>query len=163
MKISDECELDYFNRNFKLGCVIYWYCSFIKPRPKYKYLFVCCVDPLILFPINKEITNYVKNKNLVNTQVVLYKSSHTFLECDSYIDCHDVFGETNLLYPIKSEDLKNNAIESDITCIKGNVTFETIKKVVDTVTAGKTLRKKDKELIIQNLSSLSTVAVSPLF
>jgi hypothetical protein len=154
MKISDECGLDYFNRNFKSGCVIYWYCSFIKPRPKYKYLFVCCVEPLLLFPINTDITDYVKNQNIVNTQVALNKSSHIFLKHDSYIDCHDVFSETNLLYPIKFEDLKNNAINDDNTCVKGEVNFETIKKVVETVAAGKTLRKREKDLIIQSLSQI---------
>ena len=64
MKISDGHNLCYFDRNFKPGCVIYRYCSFITPRPKYKYLFVCCVTPLLLFPINSEITNYIKKNNL---------------------------------------------------------------------------------------------------
>ena len=153
MKISNECNLSYFDRNFKPGCVIYWYCSFLHPHPKYKYLFVCCVKPLILFPINSEITLYIKSKHLECTQISLQKSLHPFLKIDSYLDCHDVFGETSQLYKIKLEDIKNDAINSDKIFIKGEINPDIIRQVIETLSnGGKTLRKKDKELIIQSLS-----------
>ncbi|MHB8232900.1 MAG: hypothetical protein ACYDDB_08370 [bacterium] len=110
---------------------------------------------MILFPINTEITEYVQNRKLVDTQISLKQSSHPFLKHDSFLDCHDVFGETNQLYSIKLEDIRKDAVNGDNTCIRGEINTETIKKIIKTLNDfGKTLRKRDKDLIIKNLSLL---------
>ncbi|MHB1545047.1 MAG: hypothetical protein ACYCSB_04740 [bacterium] len=59
------------------------------------------------------------------------------------------------MYSIKLVDIRDDAVNGDNTCIRGEINTETIKKIIKTLNDfGKTLRKRDKDLIIKNLSLL---------
>lgn len=142
---ADKKE-DYIDRHLIPGQVISLDCSFTTP-PKRKYLVLACREPKILcFLINSEIHPYIqKRPHLSQSQILISKSSHTFLDYDSYIDCKEV-------YELSFDEIKKQLL-LDVNRIKESIAPETKEAIIEAVTNSKTLIEREKTWILSSLQS----------
>lgn len=145
---SPEQRLEFFSRNFHAGQVFYLFCGFTTP-PKDKYLLLACVNPLPLFlVINSEINDFkLKRTHLRERQVLIKTEDYTFLNHDSYIDC------TEAKDSLSQEEVERQVL-TDSTRIKGNANLDTIKNVVDSINAARTVALRHKIWMLAELNSL---------
>lgn len=72
---------------FELGDVFYLACTLCNP-PKHKYFVVAQTQPLRMLLINSEVNSFVLNKPRRHAlHLSLLRSSHDFLQRDSYLAC----------------------------------------------------------------------------
>ncbi len=146
---SDEEKLKSFNNQFKPGQVLYLFCTFTEP-PKEKYILVTSTNPLILmFMINSEINPFkAKKPHLLKAQVSISKSEHNFLDRDSFVDCSQVVTQDDFpLKEIHSQVLKN------MTRIKGMISKSLVEKILDEVSASRTLVRNEIDCILNGFQN----------
>lgn len=134
------------NRTLKVSDVLYLHCEFTTP-PKYKYMVVCCCDPLLVLLINSEINAYISaRQHLLECQVDILHTDHSFLEYDSFINCieaHQAFDLNSVKEKIEADYQK---------VIKGNVVDYCMREVYLAVAKSKTMKRSQKKLILEALS-----------
>jgi hypothetical protein len=79
-----------------IGDVVLLRCTHCNP-PKNKFFVVAHLEPLRMFLINSEITEFQRrSQEILATQVVIRAQEHAFLEYDSVIGCDHLSHEYNL-------------------------------------------------------------------
>ena len=114
------------------GDVLYIYCSYIKPQPKYKFVVCVCPNPPLFFFINTE-----PRSRTLDAQLFVAQSEILSLQHDSYINTSEIvtFPKTEI----------NNADK------KGTLPPRVRKRVRDIVTKHRYLSPMQKQLVIDNL------------
>lgn len=130
-----------------VGDVLHLYCEFTTPE-KYKYLVVCCTNPLLVLCINSEINEYIKCRpELLACQVDVPETDHPFLKWDSVVNCveaSDSFDITELSEKIVSDYYK---------IIKGRIEDYCMRNIYIAVSISPTMKRKHKKAILTALSS----------
>jgi hypothetical protein len=114
-------------------------------KPKFLVL-VAMDDPEFLtFIINSEINPFISNRpHLSECQVSIDATSHTFLDHDSHIACHETLA-------IRREDVIQ-ALVADPSSIQGEISPEVREQILVAVKFAKTLDKDKKNRIISALN-----------
>ena len=136
---------EYVNRQLKGGQVLYLFCGFTNPR-KEKYLVLACPGSKpLLFIINSRIHPFVaKHPHLLKCQVKLEASDYRFLHHDSFVDCSkviDFFHDSQI----------RGQILDDISRVKGELSTNSKRKIIQAVQSAKTVSPKHKRKIISSL------------
>ena len=127
----------------KSGAVVRLFCDFTTP-PKFKYLMIATVEPLQVFIINSEITEFIKrNAALLADQVDIPHKDHQFLTHDSVLNCIEAHRAFNISH------LKNELIANFSEVYKGELEPYVLRNVVDVVANSVNLPTKTKQQIIQ--------------
>lgn len=135
--------------NFTVGSVIRIDVTFSHiTKPKFLIL-VADNDPECLtFIINSETHPFVANRqDLAKCQVDIDAFSHSFLEYDSKIACHEI------LKLRRSDVIKE--LKQDSSMIKGRITNEVLSNILSAVKFAKTLSEQDKTVIISSLEKFT--------
>ena len=133
-----------FHRQLKPGQVIYLNCTFTNP-PKPKYVVLACIKPkLLCFLINSKIHPYIeKNPHLKQSQILIPRDSHSFLDHDSYVDCKEV-------KELSLDDVKTQVL-SDMSRIKEEISAEVKSTIIKTISASSTITPRHKKWILDSL------------
>ena len=151
MILADHFPLDVklktIKENLQPGRVVYLFCEFIIPKPKDKYLLVCCIDPLpLFFVINSEVSDFIKERDhLLRCQAKLDVATHDFLDHDSYIACHEAKSE------FTGGDISKQLL-SDMGRIKGMISNDVRDQVLAAVKACTVLPSREKVWILKALT-----------
>lgn len=134
----------YFHRHLKPGQVIYLNCTFTNP-PKPKYVVLACIEPkLLCFLINKRIHPFIEKKpHLKQSQILIPRDSHSFLDYDSFIDCKEV-------KELSLDDVKTQVL-SDMGRIKEEISAEVKSTIIKTISASSTITPRLKKWILDSL------------
>lgn len=129
------------------GSVYYFFCDNTKP-PKYKYLVLLSIEPVLWFFINSEMTKFIQSEqSLRDRQVELIRiPHHTFLDHDSYIDCLSVQSYDD----ITLEDLHEWSRDPNI--LKGQLHQTVIEEIIEKVKDPITISPFHANIIIKSLS-----------
>ncbi|MDP8161956.1 hypothetical protein QJU89_03780 [Pasteurella skyensis] len=136
---------DMLNPEIKSGAVIKIFCEFTRP-PKYKFLMIACIDPLLAFVINSDINDFIKNRpELLQDQVDIPASDHHFLVLDSVMNCVQVHQAIEISSPITNNDL-NNAYQ-------GHIQHYCLREIIRVVDESVNLNTIQKKLIINSINA----------
>ncbi|MBD2801422.1 hypothetical protein ID854_13380 [Xenorhabdus sp. M] len=134
------------NRALKVSDVIYLHCDFTTPQ-KYKYMVVCCCEPLLVLLINSEISPYINTRpDLLACQVDILQGDHDFLEYDSFVNCIEAHQAFEL------ETIKAKIEVNYQRIIKGSVIDYCMREVYQAVARSKPMKRSHKRLILEALS-----------
>lgn len=138
------------NRELKVGDVLYLYCDFTN-SPKFKYLVVCCCNPLLVLVINSEINDFIRLRDsLLACQVDIPQADHAFLDWDSYINCVEAQEAFDL--EVVKEQLTQNYRE----VLRGEIADYSMREVYLAVERSEIMLKKHKKLILAALVGYSS-------
>lgn len=142
-----DVKLKTIKEKLQPGRVVYLFCEFTVPKPKYKYLLVGCVDPLpLFFVINSEVSDFIReHRNLFRCQVQLDVASHDFLDHNSFIACHEAISE------FSTDDI-NKQLLSDMDRIKGMISNDVRDQVIAAVKACTVLSNREKVWVLKALT-----------
>lgn len=140
-----ESRVRIFRERFQPKAVIKLFCSFTDP-PKEKRLLIVSINPIpLFFVINSKINAFkLKRKELLDQQVPIPASSHTFFEHDSYIDCSRVRDDFSVM---EIEEI----ISQDISRMLGVISDDVAANIIEIVTDSVTLEPRYKNLIVSNM------------
>jgi len=113
--------------------------------PTDKFLIVACTEPdLQCFVINSEIHAYIQERpSLLQAQVLLKESDHQhFLKTDSHADCSKVINAVAMIKAVSQ-------LVADASRMKGHVTHEERKKIIQAVTNACTISPALKQRILK--------------
>ncbi len=143
--LSDEQKRQYIHSRLVPGAVIYRFCDFTKP-PKPKYLLVVQVqEKIAVLVINSTINRFTQShKYLLDSQVSVDQTSHTFLDHDSFINCSEAeyLDTTDLI----------EEIMADMDKIKGKITNQLKAAVIVTIQDSFTLSPAEIASLVASLS-----------
>lgn len=124
----------------KSGAVVKLFCDFTTPQ-KFKYFMIATVEPLQVFIINSEITEFIRrNAALLADQVDIPHKDHPFLTHDSVLNCIEAHRGFNI------SDLKNELIANFSEVYQGELKPYILRNVVAN---SDNLPTKTKQQIIQ--------------
>ncbi|MCW9733171.1 hypothetical protein L5B97_06690 [Avibacterium sp. 20-15] len=133
------------NNHLKAGAVLRLFCDFTTP-PKYKFVMIASVEPLLVFIINSEIHPYISNNpGLLADQVDIPQVDHPFLSHDSILNCiqaHQAFNISHLY-----QELINGFSE----IYKGKLCPYVLRNAIDVVKRSVNLPKITKDQIISSI------------
>ena len=115
------------------GDVLYIYCSYIKPQPKYKYAVCVCPNPPLFFFINTE-----PRSRTLDAQLFVAQSEIPSLQHDSYINTAEI-----VTFP---------KAEIDNADKKGTLPPRVRNRVRDIVTMHRYLSPMHKKHVLDNLA-----------
>lgn len=129
----------------KPGCVIKLLVKFPQITKEKYLVLVADDDPEYLtFIVNSDINPFIANKpHLLQCQVAIDAASHSFLDHDSHVACHDVL-------PMKREEVIKSLMENPAG-IKGKVSPDVREQISAAVKFAKTIDKDKKNRIIAAL------------
>jgi hypothetical protein len=142
-----DVKLKTIKEKLQPGRVVYLFCEFTVPKPKDKYLLLCCVDPLpLFFVINSKVSDFIKERDhLLRCQARLDVASHGFLDHDSFIACHEAKSEFSV------DDI-NKQLLSDMDRIKGMISNDVRDQVLAAVKTCTVLPNREKVWILKALT-----------
>lgn len=145
--LPEQQKLAIIRRQLPLGRVVRLFSKFTTP-PKEKLLVIVNIQPYpILFLINSEINTFIRARpRLLECQVQIDATSHSFLNHHSYIDCAQATYFTML-------EMESQIVQ-DMGRIKDCLSNGLIKEMIAAVERSVTLDRKEKRWI---LASLKTV------
>jgi len=149
-----ELKKELIEKDLIPGRFIYLFCPFTTP-PKNKNFLVASINPLVLlFIVNTNVNLFImKNPKLLEAQVLLKQSDYSFLDHDSYLDCHQIIDRFTL------EEIKGILFD-DFSRIKGFINQATRDTIVKILNKNMTLTLAQRVLIIKSLSAISFEAPS---
>lgn len=131
--------------HFKAGAVLRLFCDFTTP-PKYKFVMIASVEPLLVFIINSEIHPYIRNNpSLLADQVDIPQADHSFLSHDSILNCVQAHQAFNISY------LHQELVNSFSEIYKGKLRPYVLRNVIDVVEQSVNLSKITKTQIISSI------------
>src|SRR5450759_320835 len=139
--LSDTDKEKYVRSRFTPCRVIRRYCIFTAP-PKQKFLVISCIKAETAFlVINSKIPSFiVSKKHLCDCQVLIDKSSHDFLDHDSYVDC------TKTYYEDTPEIFKE--LVADTGNLKGEVSDSVRKNILEALRNSPTISSGEIGMLI---------------
>jgi hypothetical protein len=134
-------------RQLMPGAVIRYHTTVTTP-PKPKWFLVVCLQPFTCLIINSDIPRYYQfsARHMLADQVELKVVTEPCnLDNDCWLDCTKLYSECTF------DEMYNRCCSHDAQ-IKGRLSSETIRTVMDVVDDSYTLTQVDKNLILSNLS-----------
>jgi hypothetical protein len=125
------------------------FCDFLN-NPKPKFVVVVHVDfdenLLLVFIVNSKISRLFENdQELKNAHLKIEKSTYTFLDHDSYINCVEVRDGLDIDFAI--DHLLANPRDH-----KGQLSKNDVQEIIHQVEISHTISDYDKSIIIKSLS-----------
>jgi hypothetical protein len=149
-----ELKKELIEKDLIPGRFIYLFCPFTTP-PKNKYFLVASINPLVLlFIVNTSVNPFIQNNpKLLEAQLLLKQSDYSFLNHDSYLDCHQIIDRFTL------EEIKGILFD-DLSRIKGFLGLVTRDEIVKILNKNMTLTLEQRVNIINSLSAISYIKES---
>ena len=144
--LNEDKKRAYIHGKLKPGQVIYRFCDFTTP-PKYKYLVIVKVQTeTTVLVINSKINPFIQSlKHLLDVQVPIKKSSHSFLDHDSFVDCTTTAS-------IETADLFRE-IMAQMDILRGEVTQELKTSLIDAIQQSFTLTQFEISELVASLGA----------
>ncbi|MBI5006434.1 MAG: hypothetical protein HZB95_04840 [Nitrosomonadales bacterium] len=129
----------------KPGCVVKLLVKFPQVTKEKYLVLVADDDPEYLtFIVNSDINPFIASKpHLLQCQVAIDAASHSFLDYDSHVACHEVL-------PMKREEVIKSLMGNPAG-IKGNVSPDVREQIAAAVKFAKTIDNDKKNRIIAAL------------
>jgi hypothetical protein len=142
---SEAERIKYVERKLRPSAVVKLFCHFTNP-PKEKRLVIVGLNPeLLLLVVNTNIPRFYQNKpHLSCQQIILEKQKENFLHHDSWLDCSEVIREFEI------EEIKEILV-NDSARILGELSDETISRIMDVVADSETLEQRHINSIISDI------------
>lgn len=142
MGLGDHFPAETIRSQLVPGRIVHLECAFAG-KPKFVVIATIQPGPNVLV-INSEINRFIQNRPaMANCQVTLDQASHTFLDHDSWIACHEV----------KQFDLgeMHAQVESDTSRIKCCISDNVKENVIEAIRAAPTISSLVKAHIYKGL------------
>ena len=128
------------------GRIVYLFSTFTTPE-KEKYLVIgYWGDTPLVLAINSRINAFKQDHpELLRCQVLIRADDYDFLDHDSYIDCAKVVNSFD------AADILDQ-LQDDLTRLKGEITEETCRQILDAISVARTVSPFHKDLIKKALA-----------
>ncbi len=132
--------------NLKIGQILHIFSKYTNP-PKDKFCLIVNIDPFVLFYINSDITNFVRNNpEKFELQIIIPHYCYTFFSKDSYLDCI-----TWEMY-IKIDDVVQQIIQNKpFYNIKDELCDRLKQKITNAISKSRIYNPSRRKVIIDNL------------
>jgi len=124
--------------------VIRLFCDFTSPPKEKRLLVVHVATEVHVLVINSAVASFIQERpGMLQCQVSLKKTKHTFLSADSFLDCTRV-------YSTPAQEIERQLL-SDIGRIQGEIAPEDRPAVVGAIRKSKLIERRVKATLLSSL------------